>query len=163
ALEGRDTRSAGRACALPLLAPRRGLPLHGPRAHADCSDGSAATGAAHHARQCGRAGRHGARSGGSSARRGGRAVRQARGPAAHLRFLFLRLVEDYLFMARVRTQIAVTDLPPLGLPITLGSVGEQAGTVRDLVEAQLGAAAGLSDTRFARQRIGAGDTAIVLE
>jgi len=84
--------------------------------------------------------------------------------AAHARFLFLRLVEDYLFMARVRTQIAVTDLPPLGLPITLGSVGEQAGTVRDLVEAQLGAAAaGLSDTRFAGQRIDAGDTAIVLE
>lgn len=84
--------------------------------------------------------------------------------AAHVRFLFLRLVEDYLFMARVRTQIAVTDLPPLGLPITLGSVGEQAGTVRDLVEAQLGAAAaGLSDTRFAGQRIDAGDTAIVLE
>ena len=84
--------------------------------------------------------------------------------AAHARFLFLRLVEDYLFMARLRTQIAVVDLPPLGLPITLGSLGDQAESVRLLVEEQLGAAAAaLAAERFVGQQIGAGDTAIILE
>ncbi|HRW51109.1 MAG TPA: DUF4127 family protein, partial [Caldilinea sp.] len=79
--------------------------------------------------------------------------------AAHARFLFLRLVEDYLFMARLRTQIAVVDLPRLGLPITLGSLGDQAESVRLLVEEQLGdAAAALANERFVGQQIGAGDT-----
>ena len=84
--------------------------------------------------------------------------------AAHARFLFLRLVEDYLFMARVRTQIAVVDLPALGLPITLGFLGDHAGHVRALVEAQLGAAAAqLASDRFVGHQLGAGDTAITLE
>ena len=84
--------------------------------------------------------------------------------AAHARFLFLRLVEDYLFMARLRTQIAVVDLPRLGLPITLGSLGDQAESVRLLVEEQLGdAAAALANECFVGQQIGAGDTAIILE
>ncbi|MFO7632782.1 MAG: DUF4127 family protein [Caldilinea sp.] len=84
--------------------------------------------------------------------------------AAHVRFLFLRLVEDYLFMARLRSQIAVEDLPALGLPITLGNVGEDAETVRAMVERRLGeAAASLAGKRFAGQRVAAGETAIVLE
>lgn len=84
--------------------------------------------------------------------------------AAHVRFLFLRLVEDDLFMARLRTQIAVEDLPALGLPITLGSVGAHAETVRALVERKLSAAATqLAQARFVGQRVRAGDTALVLE
>ncbi len=67
-------------------------------------------------------------------------------------------------MARLRTQIAVTDLPPRGLPITLGSLGEDAGAVQVLVEEKLGAAAAvLANERFAGRRLVAGDTAIVLE
>lgn len=84
--------------------------------------------------------------------------------AAHARFLFLRLVEDDLFMARLRTQIAVEDLPALGLPITLGSVGEHAETVRATVERKLSAAASkLAQDRFVGQCLRAGDTAIVLQ
>jgi len=84
--------------------------------------------------------------------------------AAHVRFLFLRLVEDDLFMARLRTQIAVEDLPALGLPITLGSVGEHAETVRTLVECKLVEAAKvLARSCFTGQRVAAGSTAIVLE
>lgn len=54
---------------------------------------------------------------------------------AHVRFLFLRIVEDYLFMAQLRSQIAVQALPAIGLPITLGNLGEHAETVRALVVA----------------------------
>lgn len=84
--------------------------------------------------------------------------------AAHACFLFLRLVEDDLFMARLRTQIAVEDLPALGLPITLGNVGEHAETVRALVEHKLSeAAAQLAQDRFIGQQVQAGDAAILLE
>ena len=84
--------------------------------------------------------------------------------AAHVRFLFLRLVEDDLFMARLRSQIAVEDLPALGLPLTLGSVGAHAETVRALVERKLSVAATqLAQARFVGQRVQAGDTALVLE
>ena len=83
--------------------------------------------------------------------------------AAHVRFLFLRLVEDDLFMARLRTQIAVEALPALGLPITLGSVGEHVETVRTLVEHELNkAAAHLAQQRFVGQRVQADGAAIVL-
>jgi len=84
--------------------------------------------------------------------------------AAHVRFLFLRLVEDDLFMGRLRTQIAVEDLPALGLPITLGSVGEHAETVRAIVERKLSAAATqLAQARFVGQCVQAVNTAIVLD
>jgi hypothetical protein len=84
--------------------------------------------------------------------------------AAHVRFLFLRLVEDYLFMAKLRTQIAVEELPALGLPITLGHVGEHAETVRSLVEQRLAAAAApLARERFVGARLRAGSTSITLE
>jgi hypothetical protein len=84
--------------------------------------------------------------------------------AAHVRFLFLRLVEDALFMARLRTQIAVEDLPALGLPITLGNVGEHAETVRAIVARKLSeAAAHLAQERFVGRRVQAVDAAIVPE
>ncbi|MBP8293420.1 MAG: DUF4127 family protein [Caldilineaceae bacterium] len=84
--------------------------------------------------------------------------------AAHVRFLFLRIVEDYLFMAQLRSQIAVQELPALGLPITLGNLGEHAETVRAIVAHQLAAAAALlASERFAGRRIAAGESAILLE
>ena len=84
--------------------------------------------------------------------------------AAHVRFLFLRIVEDYLFMAQLRSQIAVQALPALGLPITLGNLGEHAETVRALVAARLTAAAALlASERFAGRRIAAGEGAILVE
>ncbi len=84
--------------------------------------------------------------------------------AAHARFLFLRLVEDVLFMARLRSQIAVETLPTLGLPITLGHVGEHTETVRAQVEQRLTAAAAqLAQERFVGARLCAGDTCITLE
>lgn len=84
--------------------------------------------------------------------------------AAHVRFLFLRLVEDDLFMAKLRTQIAVEALPALDLPITLGSVGDHAETVRQIVEHRLReAAARLAQERFVGQRVAAATTAIVLD
>ncbi len=67
-------------------------------------------------------------------------------------------------MARLRTQIAVEELPALGLPITLGNVGEHAESVRAMVEHKLGEAAILlSNERFAGQCITAGATEIVME
>ena len=84
--------------------------------------------------------------------------------AAHARFLFLRLVEDALFMARLRTQIAVEELPALGAPITLGSVGAQVAMVRAIVERRLTeAAAHLAQERFVGQHVQAGDATILLE
>jgi hypothetical protein len=61
--------------------------------------------------------------------------------AAHMRFLFLRLVEDYLYMGRIRTQIMVEDLPSLGLEPTMGNLGDHAVAIRAIVERRLRAAA----------------------
>lgn len=84
--------------------------------------------------------------------------------AAHARFLFLRLVEDYLFMAKVRSQIAVEELPVLGLPITLGHVGDHVETVRTQVEQRLApVAARLAQERFVGARLRGGDTRITLQ
>lgn len=83
--------------------------------------------------------------------------------AAHIRFLFLRLVEDSLFMARLRTQLMWEALPMLGLVPTLGHLGDQAETVRRMVEEQLGAAAALlSQQRFAGQQVTAGKTSLTI-
>lgn len=67
-------------------------------------------------------------------------------------------------MARLRSQIAVETLPTLGLPITLGHVGEHTETVRAQVEQRLTAAAAqLAQERFVGARLCAGDTCITLE
>ena len=66
-----------------------------------------------------------------------RVQRQSASPealAAHARFLFLRLVEDLLYMSQLRTQIMFVDQPQLGLPPTMGNVGDQYLAVRALVE-----------------------------
>jgi hypothetical protein len=67
-------------------------------------------------------------------------------------------------MAKLRTQIAVEALPALDLPITLGSVGDHAEAVRQIVEHRLHeAAARLAQERFVGQRVAAATTAIVLD
>lgn len=60
--------------------------------------------------------------------------------AAHARLLFLRLVEDLLFMGRLRTQLMLEELPLLGAPATLGHLGPHAGAVAALVQERLTAA-----------------------
>ena len=64
--------------------------------------------------------------------------------AAHVRDLFLRLAEDYLFMARLRSQITLEKSPPLGLAPTLGSLGEHAPAIRTVVDRQVRAVASRS-------------------
>jgi hypothetical protein len=80
--------------------------------------------------------------------------------AAHSRFLFWRLLEDLLYMGRLRTQIMIEDQPRLGLPPTMGNVGDQYPTVRQIVEDRLRqAAAELAARRFVGQTLAAGDGA----
>lgn len=61
--------------------------------------------------------------------------------AAHARLLFLRLVEDYLFMGRLRTQIMLEELPLLGATPNMANLGQHAEPVRVMAEARLRAAA----------------------
>ncbi|MBW7883219.1 MAG: DUF4127 family protein [Caldilineaceae bacterium] len=84
--------------------------------------------------------------------------------AAHVRYLFLRLVEDYLYMSRVRTALMVEDLPNLGLPPILTNLGQHAPAVRSIVEQKLGAAAALlAESCFAGQTIAAGELHLTIE
>ena len=84
--------------------------------------------------------------------------------AAHVRYLFLRLAEDYLFMARLRSQITIEELPPLGLAPTLGSLGEHAPAIRAVVDRRLRAAAAeLARSRFMNQSFTAGDTSLTVD
>lgn len=83
--------------------------------------------------------------------------------AAHARLLFLRLVEDYLFMARLRSQIMLEELPLLGAPATLANLGGHAETLRSLVEERLRTAAqALSASCFAGRSLAAGETRLAL-
>ena len=90
---------------------------------------------------------------------------QAEAPdlAAHIRFLFLRLLEDSLYMGRLRTQIMIEDQPRLGLPPTMSNVGDKYPAVLAIVEAQLQeAAAELSGRRFTGQTIAGGGSQITI-
>jgi hypothetical protein len=84
--------------------------------------------------------------------------------AAQWRFLFLRLLEDLLYMGRLRTQIMVEDQPALGLPPTMANVGDQYGAVRAVVESRLqAAAADLAQRRFIGQVLAGGGVQIVVQ
>jgi hypothetical protein len=77
--------------------------------------------------------------------------------AAHVRFLFLRLLEDLLYMGRLRTQIMVEDQPRLGLPPAMSNVGDQYPAVRAIVEERLAAAAAeLAAQRFVGRDVAGG-------
>jgi len=77
--------------------------------------------------------------------------------AAHVRFLFLRLLEDVLYMGRLRPQIMIKDLPQLGLSPTMSSVGDHYPTVQAKVEERLRqAAAELAQRHFEGRSLSAG-------
>lgn len=77
--------------------------------------------------------------------------------AAHLQFLFLRLVEDYLYMAHLRSQIMLEELPLLGKTPTLGHLAEAETAVVALLHQRLGAmAAQLAEAHFVGRRVVAG-------
>ncbi len=83
--------------------------------------------------------------------------------AAHTGLLFLRLVEDYLYMSRLRTQIMLEEAPMLGAPASLVNLGEKTEAVRALTEARLEAAAqALSAARFAGRTLRAGPNEITI-
>jgi hypothetical protein len=83
--------------------------------------------------------------------------------AAHVGFLFLRLLEDYLYMARLRTQIMIEDQPQLGLPPTMSNVGDQYPAVRAIVEARLLAAATDLAAHFAGHKVAGGGACIAID
>jgi hypothetical protein len=83
--------------------------------------------------------------------------------AAHARLLFLRLVEDYLFMGRLRTQIMLEELPLLGAPPNMANLGQHAEPVRVMAEARLRAAAqSLAVRAFVGRTLTAGDARLTI-
>jgi hypothetical protein len=83
--------------------------------------------------------------------------------AAHVRFLFLRLLEDSVYMGRLRTQIMIEDQPRLGLPPTMSNVGDKYPAVLAIVQKRLErAAADLARQRFAGQSVGGGGSQITI-
>ena len=88
---------------------------------------------------------------------------ETRDLAAHVRFLFLRLLEDSLYMGRLRTQIMIEDQPRLGLPPTMSNVGDKYPAVLAIVDERLQqAAAVLSERRFAGQTVAGGSSQITI-
>ena len=84
--------------------------------------------------------------------------------AAHVRFLFLRLLEDVLYMGRIRSQIMIEDQPRLGLPPTMGNVGDKYPAVLAIVEERLRqAAADLAHRRFVGQSVSGAGAQIVID
>lgn len=92
--------------------------------------------------------------------RGGTAVSLA----AHAQFLFLRLVEDLLYMANLRSKVMLEELPLLGIVPTLGKLGEAASQVIESLNQQLvPLATALAEAHFVRKRIEGKETAVVLQ
>lgn len=84
--------------------------------------------------------------------------------AAHARLLFLRLVEDYSYMAHLRTQVMLEKLPLLGVQPGMSNLGEHAEPVRALVEESLRAAArDLSARCFAGRTLVAGKARLTVD
>ena len=84
--------------------------------------------------------------------------------AAHIAFLFLRWVDDYLYQARIRTETALTLLPDLGAEPTLQALGPHHRPVADIVAERLTAAAAeLAEAHFQGQSIRAGQTPFIIE
>ncbi len=84
--------------------------------------------------------------------------------AAHLQFLYLRFVEDYLYMSQLRSQLMLELLPQLGCAPTLGYLGEAEAEVVRLLHVRLAEAADrLAADHFLGQRVEAGETAVSLQ
>lgn len=83
--------------------------------------------------------------------------------AAHARLLFLRLVEDLLFMGRLRTQLMLEELPLIGAPATLGHLGLHVGAVEALVRERLTAAGRqLAASHFVGRTLMGGDARLAI-
>lgn len=98
-----------------------------------------------------------------------RYVQQAQGAtaaqlAAHVEFLFLRLVEDLLYMAELRSQLMLEELPLRGLEPTLAKLGEAEGEIVVLLRERLAAAAlALAESQFVGRVVSGGETAVSLD
>ena len=67
--------------------------------------------------------------------------------AAHAQFLYLRFVEDYLYMAHLRSKVMLELLPMLGVEPTLTKIGD----AEDQVVAHLTEALGMAAIRFGKE------------
>lgn len=84
--------------------------------------------------------------------------------AAHIKFLFLRFVDDLLYQGRIRSEVAAIVLPVLGERPRMTNLGGQANTVRDEVAQRLTTAANQWATdHFVGQTISASDTHLTVQ
>lgn len=80
---------------------------------------------------------------------------------AHLQSLYLRFVEDYLYMAHLRSQLMLEELPLLGKAPTLGHLGEAEAAVTAMLHQRLGtAAARLAAAHFMGRQLVAGTNGV---
>jgi hypothetical protein len=84
--------------------------------------------------------------------------------AAHAKFLFLRLVDDYLYQGVVRSYIAIQELPRLGIRPKMTNLEEAAEQVEAIVNQRLiSEADGLACSHFVGRRLAAGETTLQIE
>jgi hypothetical protein len=83
--------------------------------------------------------------------------------AAHLKFLFLRFIDDLLYQGPIRTQVAVEVLPSLGVEPRVTDLGELAPQVEAEVGERLSRAADtLAQEHFVGRTVSAGDRCLVV-
>ncbi|MBX3000959.1 MAG: DUF4127 family protein [Caldilineaceae bacterium] len=98
-----------------------------------------------------------------------RHLQQSRGAspsalAAHVEFLFLRFVDDYLYQGLVRSQVALDVLPRLGILPKMTNLEEAAAHVEAEVNTRLiSAAADFAQIHFAGQTIHAGESRLTID
>jgi hypothetical protein len=84
--------------------------------------------------------------------------------AAHIEFLFLRFVDDYLYQGWVRSQVALDVLPPLGILPKMTNLEEATTQIEAEVNARLiPAAADFAQIHFAGQTLLAGESQLTVE
>ncbi|MCB0114451.1 MAG: DUF4127 family protein [Caldilineaceae bacterium] len=84
--------------------------------------------------------------------------------AAHVRFLFVRFVDDFLYQGIVRSHIAIEDLPKRGIPPQMTNLGDAAADVEAIVNQRLiPAAAELATDHFIGHTVRAGDTHFTID
>jgi hypothetical protein len=84
--------------------------------------------------------------------------------AAHVRFLFVRFVDDFLYQGIVRSRVAIEDLPRLGIPPKMTNLGDAAAEVAAIVNQRLiPTAAELAAQHFSGYSVSAGDTRFTID
>lgn len=84
--------------------------------------------------------------------------------AAHVRFLFVRFVDDFLYQGIVRSHVAIEDLPKRGIPPKMTNLGDAAEAIEDIVNQRLiPAAAELAAQHFSGYSVSAGDTRFTID